>query len=90
MDELLDYMNGLNINSLGASLDGIVKSERLKNQKVEILDSWKANITQNFEYVVANVNTLKSTFINAWKIYNSIGKLNNDILLLQAKKTAIA
>ena len=83
-------MNGLNINSLGASLDGIVKSERLKNQKVEILDSWKANITQNFEYVVANVNTLKSTFINAWKIYNSIGKLNNDILLLQAKKTAIA
>ena len=71
------------------SFAGIIQSENFKNQKVEILDSWKTNLTQNLNYITTNVNALKSTFTNARGIYNTIGELNNNIAQIVAKKTAI-
>lgn len=89
LDSLLNYINSLNIHNVWLSFTNIIQSENFKNQKVELLDSWKTNITQNLDYITANVNALKSTFSNARGIYNTIGQLNNTIVWLQAKKIAI-
>lgn len=90
LEALLNYVNSLNINNVWIAYKNIIQSENFKNQKVELLDSWKTNITQNLEYITTNVNTLKSTFSNARGTYNTIGQLNNTIFAIQAKKTAIA
>ncbi|MEI8009081.1 MAG: hypothetical protein WCI00_07025 [bacterium] len=86
---MLNYMNGLNINNVSTSFANIVQSEGFKNQKVEILNTRKNNITQNFDYITTNINALKATFTNARGIYNTIGQLNNNIVTIQAKKAAI-
>jgi len=82
-------MDGLNIKNVATSFANIVQSEGFKNQKVEILDTRKSNITQNIDYITMNINALKTTFTNARGIYNTIGQLNNNIVAIQAKKVAI-
>lgn len=89
LESLLNYMDVLSINTIEISFARIVQSEKLKNQNVEILDSWKTNISQNLDYITTNINTLKATFTNARGIYNTIGQLNNNILALQNKRIAI-
>ena len=89
LESLLNYMDGLNIKNVATSFANIVQSEGFKNQKVEILDTRKSNITQNIDYITMNINALKTTFTNARGIYNTIGQLNNNIVAIQAKKVAI-
>ncbi len=89
LESLLSYVNFANIDTIGAVFSGIIQSENLKGQKVEILNTRKTNIIQNLDYVNANMNILKTSFINARNIYTSIGKLNNNIVQIQNMRTAI-
>jgi phage-related tail protein len=89
LESLLNYANSINISNVGSAFAGIINSEKLKNQKVEIVNTWKANITQNLNYIETNVNTLKTTFTQARGLYNSIGQLNNNISAIQDKKSEI-
>ncbi|MCX6825442.1 MAG: VCBS repeat-containing protein [candidate division SR1 bacterium] len=89
LDVLFNYINSLSMNTVALSFAGIIQSENFKNQKVEILDSRKSNILQNMNYITANVATLKSTFTTARGIYNTIGLVNNNLAIIQAKRDAI-
>gem|GEM_PF-1137087 len=89
LESLLNYANSININNVSLAFAGIINSEKLKNQKVEIVNTRKANITQNLNYIETNVNTLKTTFTQARGLYNSIGQLNDNISAIQNKKSAI-
>jgi len=90
LETLLNYVNTLSINNVLMSFDAIIQYENFKNQKVEILDTWKTDINQNLNYITADVNALKSTFTQARGIYNTLGNLTNNILVLQGQRTAIA
>jgi len=90
LESLLNYMNTLSISNVLLSFDYIIQYENFKNQKVEILDTWKNNITSEFNYITANVNQLKSTFAQARSTYNTIGNLNSNLAIVVAltlKKT---
>lgn len=89
LEDLLNYINSLNINNTVVAFSTIIQSEGLKNQKVEILNTRKANILQNLDYITANVNIFKTTFTQARGTYNTIGQLNTNIAGIQAKKIAI-
>jgi hypothetical protein len=89
LDTLLDYMNNLNITTTSTYFTSIIQSERFKNQKVEILETWKNQIKTNLDYITTNINAFKNTFTQARGIYNTIGQLNNNIVAIQAKKIAI-
>lgn len=89
MDALLDYMNDLNINTTSTYFSNIIQSENFKNQKVELLDTWKGQIKTNLDYITSNINAFKNTFTQARGIYNTIGQLNNNIAAIQTKKMAI-
>lgn len=89
LENLLNYMDSLNINNVGESFNKIIQTEKFKKQKVEILDSRKNNINQNLDYITTNVNTLKSTFTTAKNIYPAIQHLNDNRMLLQNQKTGI-
>ncbi|MEI6672314.1 MAG: hypothetical protein WCL02_02910 [bacterium] len=86
---MLNYINSLNINNAVGSFASIIQSENLKNQKVEILNTRKNNITQNLDYITTNINAFKTTFAQARGIYNTIGQLTTNITSIQAKKIAI-
>jgi len=90
LESLLNYMNTLSISNVLLSFDYIIQYENFKNQKVEILDTWKNSITSEFNYITANVNQLKSTFAQARSTYNTIGNLNSNLAIVVAltlKKT---
>src|SRR5574344_2430939 len=92
MDILLNYISTLSINNVGLSFENIITSENYKNQKVEILNTWKADFTNNFNGIINNMNTLKSTFVQARSTYNTIANFNNSTAIrtaLGAKRVAI-
>lgn len=93
LDALLSFMNDLSINNVALAFNNIIQSEAFKTQKVEILDTWKTNMTHNLDSINTDVNILKSSFTNAQNIYNSIGNLNNNIGIIasiQAQKAIIS
>ncbi|MEI6118607.1 MAG: hypothetical protein WCP92_05275 [bacterium] len=90
LDSLFDYINSLSINNVGISFASIIKSENLKNQKVEILNTWKSDINQRLDDLTTEVGLLKSTFVSSRVLYNSIGQIQNSVLLLQGKKNSIS
>ena len=90
MESLSDYVGGLNIDSVFSSFDAITQSENLKNQKVEILNTWKADITQNLNSITRDTIILKNTFTNARNIYNTITGFNSSYTSsVQAKRANI-
>ena len=84
LESLLNYMNTLSISNVLLSFDYIIQYENFKNQKVEILDTWKNSITSEFNYITTNVNQLKSTFAQARNTYNTIGNLNSNLAIVAA------
>lgn len=90
IQELLAYLEGLSIQNAQYLIDGIIQTQQLKNQTVELLGSRKTNASQNFSLISGNLNKLKTTFDTAHSLYNSIGELQNGILSLEAKRSTIA
>lgn len=89
LESLISYVNVANVDSVMKAFSGIIQSEKLKNQKVELLNTRKANITQNLDYLNTNMNAIKILSLNARNIYNSIGKINNTIQQIQSKRSLI-
>ena len=89
LDSLLNYISNISINSVWLWFTNIIQSENFKGQKVEILDTWKANITQNLQYITSNLGTLKWTFTQSRGSYNTIGRLQDNTENIQEKKTTI-
>jgi len=92
LDDVLNYMNNININNTLWYFSNIIETERFKKQNVEILDTWKTDITQNLDQIKTNINIFKSTFANARGIYNNVPDLNNNaatITALQAQRGII-
>lgn len=90
IQELLAYLEGLSIQNAQYLIDNITQTQHLKNQTVELLGSWKTDAFQNFSLISGNLNKLKTTFDTAHSLYNSIGELQNGILGLESKRSAIA
>ena len=80
LDERSDYIDNISINNTLLSIDNSILSEQLKQQNIEILDTWKTHITQNLDEINTNINILKWTFTNAKNIYDSTEELNNSYL----------
>ncbi len=90
LESLLNYITALNINNVQFDFTDIIQTQYFKNQNVEILDTWKTNITQNLSHITTNTNNLKSTFIQSRGIYNTIEDISNSLTAIQDKKIAIA
>jgi len=90
LDGLSNYISDLNINTTMLYFSSIIDSERFKKQNVEILNTRKASIIQNFNIINVNTNILKATFTNARGIYNTIVPITNNIPGIIAKRANIA
>jgi hypothetical protein len=80
----------LSLENVESRFQDIMTSEQLKGQQVEILDSRKNNITSDFSYITANMNTLKNTFTIAKTLYPTIPHITNLAAGITAQKTAIS
>ena len=90
LESLLNYTKALSIDNIKYLISDIIQTEGFKWQKVEILQTRRESIFQNFGYISGNMADMKTTVITAQSLYNTIGDLQNNIYLLQAKRLSIA
>lgn len=84
-----NYFNSFSVEDIQANLANTIQAEAIKDQKVEILTSWKTNIFTDLDYIQTNLGTLKNNFSYAKSIYLATPRIQDKTSILQAQKIAI-